>query len=58
MSQRGELPLLKGKAGTMLYNSWREAANRMREDERQSFYAMTLGLPHRTARRRRQYGLP
>jgi hypothetical protein len=45
MSQRGELPLLKGTAGTTLYNMWRDSANRMREDERQSFYAMTLGLP-------------
>jgi hypothetical protein len=45
MSQRGELPLIRGKAGTQLYNYWREAPNRMREDERQTFYAMTLGLP-------------
>jgi hypothetical protein len=45
MSQRGELPLIKGSAGTQLYNYWREAPNRMREDERQTFYAMTLGLP-------------
>ena len=45
MSQRGELALIKGPAGTQLYNYWREAPNRMREDERQTFYAMTLGLP-------------
>lgn len=45
MSQRGELPLIRGPAGTQLYSYWREAPNRMREDERQSFYAMTLGLP-------------
>jgi hypothetical protein len=45
MSQRGEIPLIRGKAGTQLYNYWREAPNRMREDERQTFYAMTIGLP-------------
>jgi hypothetical protein len=45
MSQRGELPLVKGKAGTRLYQYWREAPNRMSETERQTFYAMTLGLP-------------
>jgi hypothetical protein len=45
MSQRGELPLVKGKAGTQLYNYWRQAPNRMSETERQTFYAITLGLP-------------
>jgi hypothetical protein len=45
MSQRGELPLIKGAAGTKLYQYWREAPNRMSEVERQTFYAMTLGLP-------------
>jgi hypothetical protein len=45
MSQRGELPLIRGTAGTQLYSYWRDAPNRMREDERQTFYAMTLGLP-------------
>jgi hypothetical protein len=45
MSQRGSIPLIKGKAGTQLYDYWRQAPNRMREDERQTFYAMTLGLP-------------
>jgi hypothetical protein len=45
MSQRGELPLIKGKAGTRLYNYWRQAPNRMSELERQNFYAMTLGIP-------------
>ncbi|WP_447755406.1 hypothetical protein [Sphingopyxis fribergensis] len=45
MSQRGELPLIKGPAGTKLYQYWREAPNRMSEVERQTFYAMTLGLP-------------
>jgi hypothetical protein len=45
MSQRGELTLTKGKAGTRLYKYWREAPNRMSELERQTFYAMTLGIP-------------
>ena len=45
MSQRGELPLMRGKAGTQLYNYWRQAPNRMSETERQTFYAITLGLP-------------
>jgi hypothetical protein len=45
LSQRGELPLIRGAAGTQLYNYWREAPNRMSENERQTFYAMTLGLP-------------
>jgi hypothetical protein len=45
MSQRGELALVRGPAGTQLYNYWREAPNRMSESERQTFYAMTLGLP-------------
>jgi hypothetical protein len=45
MSQRGELSLIRGKAGTRLYNYWRQAPNRMSETERQTFYAITLGLP-------------
>jgi hypothetical protein len=45
MSQRGAIALIKGPAGTQLYNYWREAPNRMTESERQTFYAMTLGLP-------------
>ena len=45
MSQRGEIPLIRGPAGTQLYSYWREAPNRMSEVERQNFYAMTLGLP-------------
>lgn len=45
MSQRGELSLIRGKAGTRLYNYWRQAPNRMSEMERQTFYAITLGLP-------------
>jgi hypothetical protein len=45
MSQRGAIALIKGPAGTQLYNYWREAPNRMSQSERQTFYAMTLGLP-------------
>ncbi|MFS2112313.1 hypothetical protein ACCC88_21695 [Sphingomonas sp. Sphisp140] len=45
MSQRGDLALVKGPAGTQLYSYWREAPNRMSESERQGFYAMMLGLP-------------
>lgn len=45
LSQRGHLSLGRGPAGTKLYQYWREAPNRMSEVERQTFYAMTLGLP-------------
>jgi len=45
MSQRGTISLIKGPAGTQLYHYWRDAPNRMSESERQTFYAMTLGLP-------------
>jgi hypothetical protein len=45
MSQRGNISLIRGAAGTQLYNYWRDAPNRMSESERQTFYAMTLGLP-------------
>lgn len=45
MSQRGAITLVRGPAGTQLYNYWRAAPNRMSESERQTFYAMTLGLP-------------
>lgn len=45
MSQRGHISLPRGKAGTQLYDYWRQAPNRMSEVERQTFYAMTLGMP-------------
>lgn len=45
MSQRGQISLPRGKAGTQLYDYWRQAPNRMSEVERQTFYAMTLGMP-------------
>ena len=45
MSQRGTLPIGRGPAGTQLYRYWRDAPTRMNESERQTFYAMTLGIP-------------
>ncbi|MXP40723.1 hypothetical protein GRI75_03545 [Altererythrobacter soli] len=45
LSQRGHISLPRGKAGTQLYEYWRQAPNRMSEVERQTFYAMTLGMP-------------
>ena len=45
MFQRGVLPIGRGPAGTRLYQYWRDAPNRMSESERQTFYAMTLGVP-------------
>jgi hypothetical protein len=45
MSQRGTLPIGRGPAGTQLYRYWRDAPTRMSESERQTFYAMTLGIP-------------
>ena len=45
LSQRGHISLPRGKAGTQLYDYWRQAPNRMSEVERQTFYAMTLGMP-------------
>jgi hypothetical protein len=45
LSQQGTIPLMRGPAGTQLYQYWRDAPNRMSEVERQNFYAMTLGLP-------------
>jgi hypothetical protein len=34
MTQRGQIPLPRGKAGTQLYDYWRQAPNRMSEVER------------------------
>ena len=45
MSQRGQISMIRGKAGTRLYNYWRQAPNRMSEMERQTFYGLTLGIP-------------
>ena len=44
-ARRGELSLIRGDAGTQLYQYWRQAPNRMSDIERQTFYAMTLGIP-------------
>ncbi|RHW18620.1 hypothetical protein D1610_00125 [Sphingomonas gilva] len=43
--QHGMLPLGPGNAGKMLYRYWREAPNRMSEQERKNFAAITLGIP-------------
>jgi len=45
MSQQGEITVSRGKAGTQLYQYWRNAPNLMSEPERQHFYAMLLGNP-------------
>lgn len=43
--QQGTLPIGPGNAGKMLYKYWREAPNRMSEQERRNFAAITLGVP-------------
>ena len=43
--QQGTLPIGPGPAGRMLYKYWREAPNRMSEQERRNFAAITLGVP-------------
>jgi hypothetical protein len=43
--QHGMLPIGPGEAGRMLYRYWREAPNRMSEQERRNFAAITLGIP-------------
>lgn len=43
--QHGTLPIGPGEAGKRLYNYWREAPNRMSEQERRNFAAITLGVP-------------
>jgi hypothetical protein len=43
--QHGVLPIGPGEAGKMLYQYWREAPNRMSEQERRNFAAITLGIP-------------
>lgn len=43
--QHGMLPIGPGEAGKRLYNYWREAPNRMSEQERRNFAAITLGVP-------------
>ena len=43
--QRGVLPTAAGNAGKLLYRYWRDAPNRLNEQERRNFVAMTLGVP-------------
>lgn len=43
--QHGMLPIGPGDAGKRLYTYWREAPNRMSEQERRNFAAITLGVP-------------
>ncbi|MFL0355811.1 hypothetical protein ACI5KX_04970 [Erythrobacter sp. GH1-10] len=43
--QRGMLPIGSGRAGELLYKYWREAPNRMSEQERRDFQTITLGVP-------------
>ncbi len=43
--QHGTLPIGPGEAGRMLYKYWRDAPNRMNEQERRNFAAITLGIP-------------
>jgi hypothetical protein len=39
------LPIGPGEAGQLLYRYWREAPNRMSEQERRNFAAITIGVP-------------
>ncbi|PSJ40836.1 hypothetical protein [Allosphingosinicella deserti] len=43
--QQGMLPIGPGRAGKALYRYWREAPNRMSEQERRNFASITLGIP-------------
>ena len=43
--QHGMLPIGPGEAGKLLYQYWRDTPNRMSEQERRSFAAITLGIP-------------
>ena len=43
--QQGTLPIGPGNAGKQLYKYWREAPNRMNEQERRNFAAITIGIP-------------
>lgn len=43
--QQGTLPIGPGNAGKLLYKYWREAPNRMSEQERRNFASITLGVP-------------
>jgi len=43
--QQGSLPIDVSPAGTMLYDYWKSAPNRMSEAERRGLYALTMGIP-------------
>jgi len=43
--QQGTLPIGPGNAGRQLYKYWRETPNRLSEQERRNFAAITLGIP-------------
>ncbi|HEY5712773.1 MAG TPA: hypothetical protein VIT38_12845 [Allosphingosinicella sp.] len=43
--QQGMLPIGPGNAGKLLYRYWRETPNRISEQERKNFAAITLGIP-------------
>ncbi|WP_266170730.1 hypothetical protein [Dyella subtropica] len=43
--QHGTLPIGPGNAGKLLYRYWRETPNRISEQERKNFAAITLGIP-------------
>lgn len=43
--QQGVLPIGPGNAGKLLYKYWRDAPNRMSEQERRTFASITLGVP-------------
>ena len=43
--QNGILPVGRGTAGNLLFSHWKNAALRVSEAERRSFYARTLGIP-------------
>jgi hypothetical protein len=45
MFQNGILPVVKGDAGNLLFNYWKNAPTRVSESERRNFYARTLGFP-------------
>ena len=44
LGQSGVLPIVRGDAANRLFKYWREAALRISESERRSFYARTLGI--------------
>jgi hypothetical protein len=45
LCQNGILPVGRGDAGNLLFAHWKNAALRVSESERRSFYARSLGIP-------------